>query len=356
MGAGGGGLAVRELGPAEDAAWDGWLAEREDATLYATSAWAALVARVFGHRTRRLVAERGGRLVGLLPLTEVRAPLLGSKWISLPFDVGSGGPQGDDEEAERALLARAVELARASPARYLELRGLRELAGAGELGFVPSAPLLVTRLEVADEASAWARIEKHHQRSVRTAEKRGVAVRPARSLDDVRAFHAVFLRTFRDFGTPPYPWAWFREVWERLHSAGHAHLLLAEVEGRLAGGMLLLGWHRTLLMKFAVALPEAVPLRPYAALYWAAIRLAAASGHRLLSWGSSAPAQTGLLEFKERWGSTSVPVRFHDLPLRAAPPDIAAYYDGAGLARRAWKRLPLPLTALLGGPLNRWFC
>jgi len=105
-----------------------------------------------------------------------------------------------------------------------------------------------------------------------------------------------------------------------------------------------------------VATPEAVDLRAYAALYWAAIQQAAERGHPDVNWGSSAPKQTGLIDFKERWGGASQPVHFHDLPLRGAPPDIESYYDDSGLARRAWKKLPIPLTALLGGPLNRWFC
>lgn len=347
---------MRLLGPGEDALWDGYLAAFPEATLYATSAWCALIAEVFGHRARRLVAEHGGRVRGVLALYKVRLPLLGAKWLSLPFDVGSGGPLADGSDGERLLLARAVELARESPAKYLQLRARRAPAGADELGFTASTPLRVTRLEVDGEQQAWARVAKHHQRSVRTAEKRGVRVRPAASLEDVRAFHAVYLRAFRDFGTPPYPWSYFRAAWERLRPPGHAHLLLAEAEGAVIGGMLLFGWHRTLAMKFAIVLPETQALRPYAALYWAAIQLAAARGHREISWGSSAPAQTGLLEFKERWGGASAPVHFHDLALRAAPPDIERYYDSEGFARRVWKRLPIPLTALLGGPLNRWFC
>ncbi len=347
---------VRLLGAGEDALWDGYLAGRSEATLYATSAWCALIAQAFGHRARRLIVEEQGRVRGVLALYDVRLPLLGAKWISIPFDVGSGGPLADDAAGERLLLARAVELARASSARYLQLRARRPLAGADELGFAASTPLRLTRLEVAGEEAAWSRVAKHHQRSVRTAEKRGVRVRPARALDDVRAFHAVYLRAFRGFGTPPYPWSYFRAAWERLHAPGHAHLLLCEVEGVVVGGMLLFGWQSTLAMKFAVALPETLPLRPYAALYWAAIRLAAERGQREISWGSSTPEQTGLLEFKERWGGTSVPVHFHDLALRSSPPDIESYYDSEGLARRVWKRLPLPVTALLGGPLTRWFC
>lgn len=348
--------AVRELPPSEAEAWDAYLAGRPEATLYQTAAWAHVVRRVFGHRMAPLACEAGEALRGVLPLYRVHLPLLGAKLLSIPFDVFSGGPLADDAAAEAALLEACRERGRASRAGYLQLRCRGRLAEAERLGFRESSPLVVTRMEVAGEEEAWSNVSKHHRRSVKTAAKRGVAVRLAESLEDVRSFQRVYLRTFRAFGTPPYPWKYFRIVWEELRPVGGVHVIVASMDGADVGGMLLFGWNRTLVMKFAVGLEEAVAARVYAALYWRAIQLAAERGYRDVSWGSSAPKQTGLIEFKERWGAVTQPVVFYDLPLRGEPPDIEKYYDSEGFVRKAWTKLPLWTTGVLGGPLNRWFC
>ena len=115
-------------------------------------------------------------------------------------------------------------------------------------------------------------------------------------------------------------------------------------------------WQTNLVSKFAACLPEAVPLRAYAALYWQAILLGLDEGYRRLSWGTSSRDQTGLIEFKERWGSQTQPVCVYSLPVRGKAPDLERYYDSHGLTRRLWRKLPLPATRWLGGPLNRWFC
>ena len=79
-------------------------------------------------------------------------------------------------------------------------------------------------------------------------------------------------------------------------------------------------------------------------------------GYAHLSWGTSSRQQTGLIEFKERWGARSRPAVFYDLAVRRKVPSVEAYYDSDGLAQRAWRKLPLGLTPLLGNWINRWFC
>jgi lipid II:glycine glycyltransferase (peptidoglycan interpeptide bridge formation enzyme) len=122
------------------------------------------------------------------------------------------------------------------------------------------------------------------------------------------------------------------------------------------GGLLLFCWGKNLVSKFAACLPEAVPLRAYVALYWRAIQLGLKSGYRRLSWGTSSRDQTGLIEFKERWGARTQPAVLYDLPVKGKIPSIEKYYDSEGLAHRVWRMLPLSATRNIGGLLNRWFC
>ena len=53
------------------AAWDRYVDAHPDASIAHLEAWGDVVRDVYGHRCHRLVAQRGERLVGVLPLVEV---------------------------------------------------------------------------------------------------------------------------------------------------------------------------------------------------------------------------------------------------------------------------------------------
>ena len=80
-------VEVAEFSPAADTSGaihdsihglDEFVEQHPDSTFFHVSAWSRLVARHFPHRPRTLVARRGGRIVGVLPLFATRSPLTGS--------------------------------------------------------------------------------------------------------------------------------------------------------------------------------------------------------------------------------------------------------------------------------------
>ncbi len=355
---------VRELREADADRWTEFVTAHPAANLYHTLLWRDLLVEVFGHQPVYLLAECVGEICGALPMFLVKAPLLGSKLISLPYDIGSGGPlvsngkldgaQGD--EVERALVEGAASSARELQVNYLEIRSGSERSALAPLGLRRSEPVLISEMELDDEAGVRMRFKEDHRKAIRKAERRGVTVREADCLADYHAFYHVYLRVFRDFGTPPYGANYFPAVWRRLHSSGASRLLLADAGGRCVGGLLLFCWGQNLVSKFAACLPEAVPLRAYVALYWRAIQLGMQCGYRRLSWGSSSRSQSGLIDFKERWGSRSHPAAVYSMSVKRDAPSLEKYYDSEGLTRRLWRTLPIGVTRAGGAIINRWFC
>jgi hypothetical protein len=349
--------AVREIGRDGAARWLAYLARNRDATLYHTLRWRDVIVDVFGHEPIYLVAERGGEVSGVLAAFAVRMPLLGCKLISIPYDVGSGGALADDAESERALVEAAIARARTLGARYAEFRYETERPALTQLGLRVAQPVLISEMALDGGPDAvWARVEKDHRKSLRKSASRGVVIREAGGAADFEAFYGVYLRTFLEFGTPPYGPRYFPALFEHLHRDRAVRLFLAEHESRVVGGLVAFSFGRRWVSKFAACLPEAVPLRAYPALYGAALEAALAAGAERLSWGTSVPHQTGLIDFKQRWGAVTRPALLYSAAVRGEAPDLARYYDADGLAQRAWRRLPLFATRWIGGPLNRWFC
>ena len=351
---------IREAGTADAAAWTAFVERHPDANLYHTVLWRDFIAEVFGLQPLYLLAEHAGDICGLLPMFLVERPWLGSKFgaklISLPFDIGSGGPLATDDTVARELAEAAIAIARARRVDYLELRCNADRPLLAALPLEPSESVLISDMPLVNEAAVWANVQEDHRKAIRKAERRGITVREATSRADYATFNGIYLRVFRDFGTPPYGDRYFPTLWQNVHPAGGVRLLLAFVDTRCVGGLLLFCWQENLISKFAACLPEAVPLRAYAALYWRAIELGLASGYRRLSWGTSSRDQTGLIEFKERWGARTRPAVVYALPVRGRPPPMERFYDTSHWTRRLWRRLPIPLTRAGGALLNRWYC
>jgi len=348
-------ISVRELRNQERDRWDAFAASHPASNLYHTTLWRDFVQSAYLHRPIYLFTEREGRISGILPMFHVRVPLVGSKIISLPYDIGSGGALAPDEASGKALIEAAVARARQLGVDYLELRYSETQADAAALGLSASEPVLISELELDEPEQVWARLNRKHWRSIGTARQRGVEIREAACLEEFFLFHRVMLRVFRDFGTPPNGSAYFRALWEILHPSGAVRVLLAWSGDQCVGGALLFCRGKVMINKLCLAVPEAANLRANAALYGRMIELGLELGFEKLNLGTSARSQTGLIEFKERWGASSRPAVLYSLPIRGKVPPIEQYYDSEGIQRRVWRKLPLPLTRL-GASLYRWYC
>src|SRR4030095_3902944 len=118
--------------------------------------------------------------------------------ISMPYDIGSGGALAAADDGERALVDHAVELARQHRVDYLELRYGTERRALALAPLRKRMPVLISEMHLEGQDQVWARVEEDHRKAVRKARSRGITVVEARSADDDRALHGVYLRAFRD--------------------------------------------------------------------------------------------------------------------------------------------------------------
>src|SRR5262249_48763035 len=149
--------------------WTRFVTEHPSATLYHTLPWRDFLVAVFGHRPTYLIASSGGSVVGVLPLFHVAVPMIGSKLLSIPYDIGSGGALAHDEEAERALVNQAMTIARDRRVDYLELRHGGERPALQPLGLRVDRPVLISDMPLDDAASVQSRIASDHRKAIRKA-------------------------------------------------------------------------------------------------------------------------------------------------------------------------------------------
>lgn len=352
---------VINLGP-EDPRWGKFVAGQPDATPYHHPAWSHVLRETFGYRLAALgCADTTGRLTGVLPLVEKKSLLAGVHLSSLP-NTHTAGPLAIDRASLGALLSGAATRVEHSAASWLQLKvegpGLDGLtAGFSGGTWLPS---YVLDLPADPEHLRFGGL--HHnsrhnagvRRNVRKAARFGVAVREASSFGDVRRWYRLYLVTMRAHGLPPRPLRLFELIWDVLTPLGMARLLLAERSSggptQLLAGSLFLAYNRVAFFAFHGHDPTQLEFRPNDAIHWNAITEACQAGRRRYSFGEVSRGNEGLARFKEKWGAVPVDLcRYYYPRQREVERGILGSGPVLRSAQSAWRHLPLPVTAALGG-------
>ncbi len=342
-------LRVRELLPGEDARWDEFVLAHPRGTPFHLTSWRRVVDETFQHVPHYLVAERGLRLVGVLPLFAVKSMFTGRSLISTPYAV-YGGPLDADDDVEviQALVKAARELAPETRASVLELRNLAALQTFG----VGTDLYATFRKELPrDPADVMPAIPKRARAEVRRARDR-YGLRCEESHDLAR-FYELFACNKRRLGSPSLPLRWFRNLFEEFGSRVVLHLV-QEPDGRALAGVVSFCFRDTVYAYYSGARPEANQTGANDFVYCRIMEWAAERGYRIFDFGRSR-RETGPAAFKKNMGFTPTPLAYDYVLLSsdARPPQFHPSNPRLRLAQRVWSRLPLWFTTKIGGRLSR---
>jgi FemAB-related protein (PEP-CTERM system-associated) len=335
------GLAVRRAGAADAAAWDRYVGMRDEASFFHRHAWIATVERTFGHEAHHLVAERAGRIVGILPLSHKRSRLFGDALISSAF-ASYGGVVADDPDAARALDARAMALAGDLGVPHLELRNLTPRRD----DWVRRDQTYVTFRKPlpADEAAILKGISsKGRRHDVKRSLKGGLRLEIH---DDVDAFYPVLAESYRNLGTPMFPKRWFANLLDAFRDSFDVAVVVGP-DGPLAASMVFrhkgdvhpyyTGGTRQARAAFANDF-----------LFLKTMVRGIEAGATVYDFGRSKRG-TGSFDYKCHWGFAPTPLvyEFH-MVAGGAPPDLNPLNPKFHLMVETWKRLPLWLANRVG--------
>ena len=327
--------AVREASIADDARIEAFVRAQSGATPFHLPAWSRAVERGCGQRAHPLIAERGGAIVGVLPLTAMRSTLFGKALVSTGFGV-DGGVLGEGVEA----LAAA---ARAMGYPSVELRG-----GAAPEGWAVDSTTYLgfSRALAKDDAAELLAIPRKQRAEVRRALGNDLeVVTGTRALADEH--HAIYAESVRNLGTPVFPRALFRAVLNTMD----ADILTIRHEGKAVASVLSLYFNGVVYPYWGGGTAAARGLRANDRMYFALMGHARARGCTTFDFGRS-KAGTGAAAFKKNWGLEGCPrgyATWSDGAKRAVNPLNPKY----ALMVRTWQKLPLPVANLIGPWISR---
>jgi len=321
-----------------------YVARHPQGSAFHRPAWSRAVERGCRQTAHYMVAEKGGAIVGLLPLTEMHSPLFGRALVSAGFAVG-GGPIGDDAATIDRLAEAGWTLAERLCCPSLELRGGTLPGGEGwhvergiHAGF--SRPL------AADDAAELLAIPRKQRAEVRRAQSFDLTVSVGRAEADRTAHYAVYAESVHNLGTPVFPRALFDAVLDGF--GDDADILTVSRGGEPLASVLSL-YHKGVVMPYwGGGTATARTWRANDMMYYALMLHARRRGCDRFDFGRS-KVGTGAFAFKRNWGFEPVPLAY---AVRTAdgqePREINPLSPKYRLQVALWRKLPLALANRIG--------
>jgi FemAB-related protein (PEP-CTERM system-associated) len=327
-------------------AWNAFVDAVPGGSLYHRYEWRDVNGRCFGHRSAYLAAFEDARMVGIFPLVQVKSQLFGNIACSLPF-VNYGGPCAEREDIEDRLLAAGADVAETWRVDYLEIRSRRHL---GNEYPTSSHKVSMTVPLSADPDVLWNSYKTNHRRDIRRGYKRGFVARFGREelLDD---FYTVLSETWRDLGTPIYSKHYLSSV---LHALPRATEIVVVYLGEEPAAAAFYGFHGD--SAEGLWLGSRVKYKPSLVgyvLYWELIRRCCERGLARFHLGRST-ANSGAETFKKHWNAVPEQLYWqYVLRTRKEIPQLNVGNRRFQLAIKTWRKLPVPVTQVLGPLIAR---
>jgi FemAB-related protein (PEP-CTERM system-associated) len=336
---------VSLIEPGDEQAWDDFVRAAPGATFFHLSGWKHVIEKAFGHRTFYLIARRGAAVVGVLPLTHVKSLLFGNSLISNAFCV-YGGIVAADGEAMQALETEAVKLAAREKVDCVEFRSV----SPAHPDWLQKSDLYVTfRRPIQADVDANMKAIPRKQRAM---VRKGIANGLTSECDgDVARLHDIYAHSVRNLGTPVFSRRYFQLLKDEF---GEACDVVTVLHGAKPVASVLNFYFRDeVLPYYGGGLSEARDLAANDFMYWEVMRRACERGYKVFDFGRS-KIGTGAYDFKRYWGFEPTPLTYEFRLIQAGKiPDVNPLNPKFQAFIALWRRLPVPLTKLLGPPIVR---
>jgi len=339
-------MNIRLATDADRHAWDVYVLNHPEGSLFHLDKWRQAVDRAFGHPSHALLAEEAGRVLGVLPLGEIKSRLFGHFLVSAPF-AELGGPLADAPEVAGRLLARAAELGAELGCAYVELKNKTAVSG------LPTKDLYYNfSKEILPEVEANLQaIPRKSRAAVRKGIGEGLTA--AFGNDQFDDFYQVMAQSYHQLGTPIFAKRFFRALLDVFGDDAEV-MVVRSREGVPVACVLTFYFKDRVMPYYAGSLWEYRQLCPNDFKYWELMKRGCERGCKIFDYGRS-KIDTGSFSFKKHWGFEPTPLAYQYQLLTATElPNLSPANPRYQKKIELWRKMPLALTKLVGPPLAKY--
>lgn len=227
----------------DDVAWDLFLANVKDGTVYHRSSWLNILHNIDGIALRKLGFYLDDKLVGLFPVFIKKMSILSA--ASSPFyveDTPYMGIASDVLDVNYAIEAIAEYMRKNSVSflRFVQSKQCGGLKSRNNLEIINKHTHLLNLDKSLDEL--WKNFEGRCRTAVRKAQKSGIEVKFVTEIDCIAEYYAILTDVYnRQEQIYPHSLDFFVEIFKK-YNGKDLYMLVAEHGGKvIAGGIFLMG-------------------------------------------------------------------------------------------------------------------
>jgi Acetyltransferase (GNAT) domain len=346
-------LAIYQIDPLQDPRWCAFLQHHADTSVFHTAEWLKALRCTYGYKPFVFTTSPpGSPLTNGVLFCEVHSWLTGHRLVSLPFS-DHCEPLADNNAVLEQLLGRIGNSLETSRWKYIELRPLVPMTSRHPV-FKRSSTFCFHKLDLRPNLDNIFRSFHKDcvQRKIKRSEREGLHYEEGRSESLLIQFHRLLVLTRRRQHLPPQPVNWFRNLISCM--GDKLKIRLASKNGYAIAGILTIRGGTSLVYKYGSSDKDFSNLGGMHLLFWHAIQEAKNDGLIQFDMGRSDWDNTGLIDFKDRWGATRSEMVYLRYPAKISEPIQAG---AARLTLRIVKQMfalaPEKLATTVGRVLYR---
>jgi CelD/BcsL family acetyltransferase involved in cellulose biosynthesis len=293
-------IQVQVVKPLEDARWETLSLEHPRASVFHSTGWLRTLQQTYGYDPLAYTTTpREAPLSNAVVFCRVNSWLTGQRLVSLPFS-DHCEPLVESVDQLDELLSPALRELRERKIKYIDIRPL-SLSFAGETKGAESYFLHLLDLRpTLDEL-----YKKLHgdsiRRKIQRAEREKLTLQLGSSEELLAEFYQLHVITRQRQQVPPHPLKWFRNVIACLGK--DAQIRVARKDGAAIASIFTLSHRQKMVYKYGCSDAHSHNLGGMQFLFWDLIRHSKENGFVELDFGRSECSNTGLVTFKDRWGT-----------------------------------------------------
>jgi hypothetical protein len=333
---------IKTLDPIDHPGWDEMLSSDDGYTFFHTSVWAKVLSETYSYRPVYFTLLDDNRLLGLIPMMEVRSILGTRRGVSLPF-TDYCDPVISSEFEMQDIIDVIKEYGHQRGWESIEFRG-----GGFPDATTKSASFYRHILTLdPDIEQLFSRLKSNTRRNIRKAVREGIRVEIVTSVQAVDEYYRLHCMTRKRHGVPPQPHSFFRKIHEHIIAKNLGFVILAYYEKTAVAGSIFFGFKDKAIYKFGASDIANQHLRPADLVMWEGIKWYAQNGYRSFCFGRTAMDNTGLRQFKSRWDAVEQVIDYFKYDLRQ---DVFTTEESLvkNSHQRIFRKMPIPMLKVVG--------
>jgi FemAB-related protein (PEP-CTERM system-associated) len=334
-------LQIRIVTPQDHALWDSFVDAHFQGTPFHLFAWKNTIENTFGYKPQYLWAVDAGKVRAVLPLFLIKNPLLGRVLLSSPFAM-YGGILADSPHAHAAMVQHIKDLAARLEVQYLELRNAYPEQCAG-FERISRYVTFTHEAKITDPEQLLTALPMRLRNKIRKSLKYSYSSRIA---TDPTAFYNLMALNYRRLGTPIFPRQFFSRILENFGPRVDLREVL--LDQKVAAASINFLYRSEMHTYYAASDQTLLHAAPNNFMYFDYLLWTAANGFARFDFGRSS-VNTGTFEFKRHWLTDMRELPYEILLVkRKSLPNFTPKNPRFETALKIWRRLPLPITKVIG--------